>query len=78
MSFEDSGEITVAGKVWAFMNYMIECPFETLRDTGEVIFPLAMEFGDGETFPDPSSEAAAQMRIENYKNCLDLPERAVA
>ncbi len=74
LSIEDDGKITVYGKLWAFMNYQTENPWDILKDTGRVIFPLMMIFPEPKTFPEPRSPEANQMLKDNWKTCLDFSE----
>jgi hypothetical protein len=41
MDYLDNGELELIGRFWYFADYMITNPFETLRDTGEIIFNIA-------------------------------------
>ena len=40
MDIDDSGVCTIIGRFWYFNNYSIECPVQTLIDTGRVEFTL--------------------------------------
>lgn len=38
MDYLDDGTQQIEGRFWYFANYMLECPMETLAETGEVVF----------------------------------------
>lgn len=43
MDCADNGDKSINGNFWYFERYMIDCPLETLAETGEVIFNLAKD-----------------------------------
>lgn len=45
LTLSDHGDVTEVGRVFWFPNYQIEDPWETLMNTGEVIFTEALEEG---------------------------------
>lgn len=70
---EDNGDEVVYGNVWAFLNYQVEDPLETLRDKGEVVFQRLHEAG--ELIPFEYTKMAALARphglCEQSRTCLE-------